>query len=194
MLRSIRNVKLLKCVSLICLSPLFVFYSSLNYDGPRTKFILSDSVHWSEVFQEGRGGAVLGLIFAVPLASQSPYPIIFYSVANYRLHLSHFGVYVQFSRSQLSHFLFLWIDPFFLDWVKNTLLFICCTNNLVRLLTVNMKNSFTPKNPKMCDPILVTLSKMRLHYSHSSRENINATLSSGTSPLAPCKAVPPPPP
>ena len=32
MLLSIRNVKLLKCVSLICLSPLFVFYSSLNYD------------------------------------------------------------------------------------------------------------------------------------------------------------------
>ena len=29
MLRSIRNVKLLKCVSLICLSPLFVFYSAL---------------------------------------------------------------------------------------------------------------------------------------------------------------------
>jgi len=29
MLRSIRNVKLLKCVSLICLSPLFLFYSSL---------------------------------------------------------------------------------------------------------------------------------------------------------------------
>ena len=29
MLRSIRNVKLLKYVSLICLSPLFVFYSSL---------------------------------------------------------------------------------------------------------------------------------------------------------------------
>ena len=35
-----------------------------------------------------------GLIFAgyVPLASQSPYPIIHvvYSVVNYRLHLSHF--------------------------------------------------------------------------------------------------------
>jgi len=30
-------VKLLKCVSLICLSPIFVFYSSLNYDDPRTK-------------------------------------------------------------------------------------------------------------------------------------------------------------
>ena len=37
-------------------------------------------------------GGVLGLIFAgyVPLASQSPYPIIVYSVANYRPHLSHF--------------------------------------------------------------------------------------------------------
>jgi len=37
-------------------------------------------------------GGVLGLIFAgyVPLASQSPYPIIVYSVTNYRPHLSHF--------------------------------------------------------------------------------------------------------
>ena len=40
----------------------------------------------------GGGGALLGSIFAgyVPLASQSPYPIIVYSVANYRPHLSHF--------------------------------------------------------------------------------------------------------
>ena len=39
----------------------------------------------------GGGGKVLGLIFAgyVPLASQSPYPFIVYSVANYRPHLSH---------------------------------------------------------------------------------------------------------
>ena len=38
------------------------------------------------------GWEVLGLIFAgyVPLASQSPYPIIVYSVTNYRPHLSHF--------------------------------------------------------------------------------------------------------
>ena len=37
-------------------------------------------------------GGLLGLIFAgyVPLASQSPYPIIVYFVANYRPHLSHF--------------------------------------------------------------------------------------------------------
>ena len=35
---------------------------------------------------------LLGLIFAgyVPLASQSPYPITVYSVANYRSHLNHF--------------------------------------------------------------------------------------------------------
>ena len=38
------------------------------------------------------GGGVLGSGFAgyVLLASQSPHPIIVYSVANYRLHLSHF--------------------------------------------------------------------------------------------------------
>ena len=41
---------------------------------------------------EPRGG-LLGSIFAgcVPLASWSPYPIIVYSVANYRPHVSHFG-------------------------------------------------------------------------------------------------------
>ena len=43
----------------------------------------------------------------------------------------------------------------------------------------------------MCDPILVTLLKMRPHYSQSSREN--ATISSGTSPLASYKEIPPPP-
>ena len=36
---------------------------------------------------------LLGLNFAgyVPLASQSPYPVIVYSVANFRPHLSHFA-------------------------------------------------------------------------------------------------------
>ena len=40
----------------------------------------------------GGGGSVLGSIFAgyVPLASPNPYPIIVYSVANHRPHLSHF--------------------------------------------------------------------------------------------------------
>ena len=39
----------------------------------------------------GGGGGVLGLNFAgyVLLASQIPYPVIVYSVANYRPHLSH---------------------------------------------------------------------------------------------------------
>ena len=52
-----------------------------------------------------------------------------------------------------------------------------------------------PKNPKMCDRILVTLLKMRPHYCPSSREN--ATPSGGTSPLASYTEVtaqrPPPP-
>ena len=48
-----------------------------------------------------------------------------------------------------------------------------------------------PKNQKICDPILVTLLKLRPHYSHSSREN--ATSSSDTFPLASCKEVPPHP-
>ena len=57
-------------------------------------------------------------------------------------------------------------------------IFIRSTNILVRLLTINKKNSLTPKIAKMCDPILVTL------------ENVT----SGTSPLASYKAVTPPPP
>ena len=75
--------------------------------------------------------------------------------------------------------------------MKNTLLFIYSTNILVRLLTVNMKNCLTPKEQKMCDPILVTL-KMRPPYSLSSREK--ATPSSRTSPLACYKEESPPPP
>ena len=46
-----------------------------------------------------------------------------------------------------------------------------------------------PKNQKICDPILVFLLKMRPHCSQSRREN--ATPTSGTSPLASYKEVPP---
>ena len=46
------------------------------------------------------------------------------------------------------------------------------------------------KNPKICDPILVTLLKMLPDHSQPSREN--ATPSSGTSPLASYEEVPPP--
>ena len=42
------------------------------------------------------------------------------------------------------------------------------TNILVRLLIINMKNFLNySQNPKMCDPILVTLVKMQPHYSQS---------------------------
>ena len=60
--------------------------------------------------EEGRGGGgVLVSSFAgcVLLASQNPYPIIVYSVANYRPHLSHFWANVivisrmEFNASQL---------------------------------------------------------------------------------------------
>ena len=54
-----------------------------------------------------------------------------------------------------------------------------------------MKTKLYPKNPKMCDPILVMLLKTRPHYSQSSRENV--TPLGGTSPLASYKEVPLPP-
>ena len=52
-------------------------------------------MYWIElqaIWPEGAGGGELGLIFAgyLPLAFQSPYPIIVYFLANYRPHLSHF--------------------------------------------------------------------------------------------------------
>ena len=72
--------------------------------------------------------------------------------------------------------------------MQNTSLFTYGTNILVRLLNRKYEQLSYPKNPKMCDPILVTLLKMQPHYSQSSREN--ATPSSGTSPLASHKEVP----
>ena len=140
---------------------------------------------WEWFFFWWGGGGLLGYIWAgyVPLASQSPYPIIVYSVTNYRPDVSHFSANMSFSRSQLSHLPLLWIDPFFKLNEEHF------TFHL--LLAVNMKNCLTPKNLKTCDPILVTVLKMRPHYSHFSHEN--ATPSNGTTPLASYKEVPPPP-
>ena len=141
----------------------------------------------------GGGGVSWPVIFAeyVPLASQSPYLIILYSVANYRPHLSPFWQIGNFRDPNLATFYFYELTHF-LSCMKNTLLFIYSTNILVILFTVIMKNCLTPQNPEMCDPILVTLLKMRPHYSQSSREN--ATPSSGTSPLVSYKEVPSIPP
>ena len=103
-----------------------------------------------------------------------------------------FGQICNFRHPNLHfHCLFSWIDPFF-RLNETTLLSVCSKNILVRLLTVNMTNSLTPKNRKMCDPILVTLLKMRPHSGQSSRKN--DTPSSDTSSLASYKAVPPPTP
>ena len=139
-------------------------------------------------------GGVLGLIFAgyVLLASQSPYPIIFYSILWPIIDhmLITFGQICYFRDPNLVTFYFYELTNF-LDWMKNTLLFICSTNILVSLLTDYMKNCLTPTNPKMCDPIQVTLLKMLPHYSQSSREKV--TPSSGTSPLASYQEVPPTP-
>ena len=105
-----------------------------------------------------------------------PILVTFKQISNFRdLNLGTFYFY------ELTHFFKLNEEHF---------LFSYSTNILLLLLTVDMKNCLTPKHPKMCDPILVTLLKMRPHYSQSSREN--ATPSSGTSPLASYKKVPPP--
>ena len=67
--------------------------------------------------------------------------------------LVFFGQMCNFRDPNLVAFYFYELTHF-LDWMKNTLLFICSTNILVRLLTINMENCLTPKNRKMCDPIL----------------------------------------
>ena len=135
------------------------------------------------------GGVLLGLIFAgyLPLASQGPYPIIVYSVANYTPLLNRFWAKTYFSRSQLSHFL-ICIN---LILNKEHLLFTYSTNILVCLPNVNLELSY-PKNQQMCNPILLTLLKMWPHYSQSGHENV--TPSSSTSLLPSYKEVPPSPP
>ena len=84
--------------------------------------------------------------------------------------LVNFGQICNFRDPNLVTFYFYELTHF-LNGTKNTLLFICSTNILVRLLTVNVKKCLTPKNPKMCGPILDILLRMRSHYSQSSREN-----------------------
>ena len=93
----------------------------------------------------------------------------------------------------------MWFQVAECNAVNASLLLNLINNNFLIFLTENLPilNPYLPQNLKICDPILVTLSKMRpnywliIDYSHSSREN--AILSSGTSPLASCKGVPPPP-
>ena len=91
------------------------------------EFVTSGITGWDKTVQLlfPRGGGNIGLIFAgyVPLASQSPYPIIVYSVANYRPNLFTFGQICNFHNPNLVTFYFYELNHF-LDWMKNTLLFI----------------------------------------------------------------------
>ena len=94
----------------------------------------------------GGGGGILGSGFAghVPLASQNPHPIIAYSVANYRPHLSHFWANVtvisrtEFNASRLLN-------------IKTT------TGTIIQpriFLVLNpcLPEFFYPKNPKNLQP------------------------------------------
>ena len=61
----------------------------------RHEFLLNERVACEHAFHLGGGagaGGALGFMFAgyAPLASQSPYPIVVYFLANYRPHLSYF--------------------------------------------------------------------------------------------------------
>ena len=96
------------------------------------------------------------------------------------------------SRSQLSHFLFLWTDPFFTLNEEQFTFHLQYKHSGTFSNRKNEKLSNPPQNPKMFDPTLVTLLRMRTRHSQSSREN--GTSSSGTSPLASYKEVSPPPP
>ena len=150
--------------------------------------ILYKALVYTRRFRPEVPGRLLRLIFAryVPLGSQSPNPIIVYSVASYRPHLSHFAQRRNFR------------DP---SLVTVYLCIYLILNEEHFTFHIQYKHSGTfanrkyeelshPKNHKKCDPIL-TLLKMRLNYSQSSREN--ATSPSDTSPLASYEEVPPPP-
>ena len=93
----------------------------------------------------------------MPLASQSPYHIIVYSVASYRPILVTFVRICNFCDPNLVTFYFYELTHFsFRLNEEHFTVSSAVTNILVLLLTVNMKNCLTPQNPKMCGPILVT--------------------------------------
>ena len=95
---------------------------------------------------------------------------------------------MQFSRSQLSHFLILRTYSFFSLNEEHFTFHLQYKHSGTFANRVYEGFSY-PQVPKMCDPILETVLKMRPHYSQSSLEN--ASSFSGTSPLASYKEVPP---
>ena len=114
---------------------------------------------------EGGAGCYLGKFLLGtcrwPLRAPTPFPSILWPIIGPIL--VTFGQMCSFRDTNLVTFYF-YEFTHFLDWMRNTLLFIWSTNILVRLLTINMKNCFTPKTPKMCDTIIVNPdAKMRSH-------------------------------
>ena len=136
----------------------------------------------------GGGRGLPGLVFAgyVLLACHSPYPITVYSVANDRPHLmqSLLGKYVIFAIPTFTFYLCIHL---ILNEEHST--FQLQYKHSDTFANRKYEEPSYPKNQKMCDPFLVTVLKMRPHYSQSRREN--ATTTSGTSPLGPYKEVPP---
>ena len=112
----------------------------------------------------------VGLIFAgyVPLASQSPYPIIVWACkCNFRdPNLVTFGS----NSIDVPPLLLKWIDPFF-KVNEEHFTFHLQYRHSGKFANREYEELSYPKNPKMCDPILVALWKMQPHYSQSSREN-----------------------
>ena len=94
-----------------------------------------------------------------PLRAPTPLYFILWPIIDPIL-VTFDGQICNFSDPNLVTFIFFFYEfTYFLDWMKNTLLFIYSINILVRLLTVNMKNCLTPKNQKVCDPNLLLLQK-----------------------------------
>ena len=90
------------------------------------------------------------------MASQNPYPIIVYSVANCRPHLSHFWANViVISRTELNATR---REPTVKYYNNNRNHF--STANLPIFKFPAYQNFLIPKIPKICDPIPVTLLKM----------------------------------
>ena len=109
-------------------------------------------------------GGLLALIFAgyVPLASQNPYPIIVFSVAN-------IVDPILVTLGEICNF----CDPKLVTFYLCIYLILLCTcRHSGTFVNRKYEELSYLKNQKTCDPILVTLLKMRPHYSHTSHNAI----------------------
>ena len=107
----------------------------------RMSLSLYFKILWIPGFGGGGGGTWVNFC---------PYPILVYSVTNYRPHLSHFfGQICDFCDPNLVAFYFNELTHF-LNWMKNTLIFTFSTNILVRLLTLNQWGTVLPQKIRKC--------------------------------------------